>query len=87
MILVVTYTNDEPQERSFDVLVDAKKVGQQTMERRSPEQDIRFFDVEYPLPADLVKGKQKVTVRFEATGGNAIGAVLGLRTIRADAIR
>jgi len=33
------------------------------------------------LPA-LVQGKQKVTVRFQATGGNDIAAVFGLRMIR-----
>jgi hypothetical protein len=67
--------------------VEGKKVGEQTMERRSPEQDVRFYDVEYALPADLIKNRQKVTVRFEATNGNGIGAVFGLRMIRADAQR
>lgn len=85
--MVVTYTNDEPQKRTFDVLVDGSKVGEATIERRTPEKDVRFFDVEYALPAELVKGKQKVTVRFEATNGNGIGAVLGIRMIRADAQR
>jgi hypothetical protein len=84
MTLIVTYTNDEQQRRSFDVLVDGSRVGEQTMERRTPQKDIRFFDVEYALPAELVKGKQRVTVRFEATGGNGIGAVLGIRMVRAD---
>jgi hypothetical protein len=44
-------------------------------------------DVARPLPAALVLDKQKVTVRFEATGGNEIGAVFGVRTIRANALR
>jgi hypothetical protein len=86
MVLVVTYTNDEPQKRSWDVLVAGRKLGEQTVERRSPEKDVTFFDVEYRVPADLIKG-DKVTVRFEATGGNPIGAVVGLRTIRAVAPR
>jgi hypothetical protein len=34
-----------------------------------------------------VKGKQKVTVKFQATQGNEIGAVYGIRMIRADAER
>jgi hypothetical protein len=55
------------------------------VERRSPEQVARFFDVECPIPADLVKDKQKVTVRFQATNGNEIAAVFGVRMIRADA--
>ena len=36
---------------------------------------------------ELVKDKQKVTVRFQATGGNEIAAVFGIRMIRADAER
>jgi len=85
-ILVVTYSNDTRAHKGgFDVLVDGTKVGEQTMERRTPEQDIRFFDVKYPLPLDLVKGKQKVTVRFQAKEGDEISGVYGIRTVRADA--
>ena len=57
------------------------------MDRRSPEKNVGFFDLEYPLPADLVKGKPKVTVRFQATGGNELAAVYGIRTVRANAER
>jgi hypothetical protein len=85
MMLVVTYCTDEQQARSFEVLVDGVRVGEQAMERRSPEQITRFFDVEYALPENLVRGKEKVTVRFQATNGNEIAAVYGLRMIRADA--
>ncbi len=85
--LVVTYSNDERQERTFDVLVDGRKVGEQVKERHSPEEEIRFFDVEYPLPADLIRGKRKVTVRFEGVGGSETGSVFGIRTIRADSAR
>lgn len=87
-ILVVTYSNDaRGRKGGFDVLVDGTKVGEQTMERRTPEQDVRFFDVKYPLPLDMVRGKQKVTVRFQAKEGDAIPGVFGIRTVRADAAR
>jgi uncharacterized protein len=59
-------------------------VGQQTIERRGP---MRFFDVEYAVPADAVKGKQKVTVKFQAAEGSETGTVFGLRMIRTDAMR
>ena len=36
------------------------------------------------VPAELVKGKQKVTVRFQATGGNETAGVFGVRLVRAD---
>ena len=87
MTLIVTYTNDEQQRRTFDVLVEGRKIGERTIERRSPEKDVRLFHIEYVIPAELMAGKQKVTVRFEATNGNSTGAVLGLRMIRADAPR
>lgn len=87
MTMVVTYTNDERQKRSADILVAGRMVGEQTIERRSPELDVRFIDVEYAIPADLLQGKQKVTVRFVAAGGNEIPAVFGIRMIRADAPR
>ena len=48
---------------------------------------MRFFDVEYALPASLVKDKKKVTVRFEAAEGNSISGVYGIRMIRGDAER
>ena len=80
MALVVTYNRDEWQERTFDILVDGTRVGQQTIERRGP---MRFFDVEYPVPPEVVKGKSKVTVKFQATQGNEIGTVFGLRMVRA----
>ena len=87
MSTVVTYSNDVRRKCSFNILVDGEKIGEQAMEKRSPEQNVRFFDVEYAIPAELVKDKQKVTVRFEATSGNEISPVFGIRMIRADAGR
>ncbi len=84
MALVVTYHSDEWRKRTFDILVDGRRVGEQTIERGGP---VRFFDAEYALPTELAKDKQKVTVRFQATNGNEIGAVFGIRMIRADAER
>jgi hypothetical protein len=84
LALVVSYNHDEWQERTFDILVDGTRLGEQTIPRRGP---MRFFDVEYAVPAEAVKGKEKVTVRFQATQGNEVAAVFGIRMIRADAER
>jgi uncharacterized protein len=83
-VLVVTYQTDNRRIRTFDILVEGQRVASQTLE---PNDESRFFDVEYALPAALVAGKPKVTVRFEATNGNEIGAVFGVRTIRANGQR
>ena len=87
MGLLVTFSNDARRKGSFDVLVDGKKLGEQSTERRSPEQNVRFFDVEYAIPSELIEGKQKVTVRFEASAGSDIPGVFGIRIIRIDAVR
>ena len=79
MTLVVTYHSDNRRLRSFDVFVDGTRVGEQTVPQSAVA---RFFDVQYPIPADVVRGKERVTVRFEATNGNEIAAVFGVRTIR-----
>ena len=85
MVLVITY-NSGPQRRpaTFEILVDGQKVGEHEAVSSSP---VRFFDVEYPIPADLVKGKTKVTVRFQSTKENDIATVFGIRMIRGDAER
>jgi len=85
MSVVVTYSNDARRNGSFDVLVEGKKLGTQTTERRSPEMEVCFFDVAYAIPAALLDGKQKVTVRFEAAPGTDIPGVFGIRMVRADA--
>jgi len=83
MALLVTYYSDDRRSSpaTFEILVDGQRVATQTIQRTEPP---RFFDVEYPLPEHLVRGKQKVTVRFQAVEGSQIAAVFGLRMVRAD---
>ena len=46
------------------------------------EQYLDFVDVRYPVPADVLQNKNRVVVRFEATGGNEIAPVFGVRLVR-----
>jgi hypothetical protein len=87
MGLIITFSNDARREGSFEILVDGKKVGEQKTQRRSPELDVQFFDVEYAIPSGLIEGKQRVTVRFEASAGSDIPGVFGVRIVRADLAR
>ncbi|MFO7732225.1 MAG: glycoside hydrolase family 127 protein, partial [Candidatus Aminicenantes bacterium] len=82
--LIVTYNREERAERAFAVMVDGLKLGEQRISRRSPQEKEEFFDVVYPIPAEAVAGKRKVTVRFEGLEGRETGAVYGLRVVRAD---
>lgn len=86
--LIVTYHSEERAKRAFEIFVDGRRVGEQTIERSPPGSAAgKFFDVEYTIPPELVKDKKKVTVRFQAEGNSEIGAVFGVRMIRAGAER
>lgn len=82
MNLIVTYHTGERKPRSFEILLDGRRLAAETLERSEPP---RFRDVEYTIPAAMTKGKQKVTVRFQAARGSGIAAVYGLRMIRTGA--
>jgi hypothetical protein len=84
LTLIVTYSNENRGPGACDVLLDGRKIGEQTGLRRSPEQEIRFFDVEYRIPADSIADKKKVTVRFEATNARSTPSVFGVRIVRSD---
>ncbi len=88
MMLIATYHAEERAKRSFEILVDGIKVGEQTIERHRPGNGSKgFFDVEYPIPAEAVRGKQKVTVRFQAQSGSETAIVFAIRLVRADALQ
>ena len=85
MAVIATYYTADRRTlpAQFEILVDGQKVGDEKIERSDPG---RFYDVTYPVPAELVKGKTKVTVRFQAAEKNQIAAVFGVRMVRADQI-
>jgi hypothetical protein len=84
MAVVVTYYSDEWRRRTFDILVEGRKIGEQVVEKAGAP---HFFAVEYAIPRELVSDEAKVTIRFQATNGNEIAAVFGIRTVRADSGR
>jgi hypothetical protein len=85
MALVVTFTTEERAKRSFEILVDGQRVGEVTIERYPPGSPTgRFYDVDYRLPPDLIKDKQKVTIRFQSTSGNETATVFGIRIVRVE---
>ena len=82
MELVVTYWGSDAGARVFDILVDGKVIATQRLQLNKPGQ---FFDVTYPIPIELTKGKEKVTVRFQAHPKCIAGGIFGLRMVRAKA--
>jgi hypothetical protein len=63
--------------------MDGQTIGEGTIERYPPgSPTAHFYDVDYKIPAEFVKDKQKVTVRFQSTGGNETATVYGIRIVR-----
>ena len=82
MVLVVTYyTGERSVSTSFDILVDGRRISHQEVTRSYPQ---RFINVEYAIETSFIKGKEKVTVRFEAAEGSSVSSVFGIRMIYGD---
>ncbi|WP_010545294.1 beta-L-arabinofuranosidase domain-containing protein [Sphingomonas elodea] len=75
LLLQATYWGGE-RERSFDILVDGVKIATQTLNDK--EQPGKFYDVTYPLPEALTKGKRSVRVRFVPHDRSSAGPVFGV---------
>jgi hypothetical protein len=64
---------------SFKILIDSEPLAQEEITRvPSP----RFIEKDYALPEKLVKGKDKITVKFEAAAGSEISPVVAVRILR-----
>ena len=77
--LACTWWGDESGSRTFDILVDGKKIATETLLHNKPGE---FFEREYPLAPDLTRDREKVTVRFQAHPGNTAGGVFGLAVVK-----
>lgn len=74
-----TYWGAETGHRVFDLLVNGEKVGRQTL---TNENGAKFYDVTYPIPAELTKDKAEITVRFESAENGLAGGIFGVRLLR-----
>ncbi len=80
LTLVCTYRGSEGRLRSFDVLVDGEKIATQTLEIHPGE----LFDFEYPLPEQLTRGKERVTVKFQSRPNAMAGSVFDVRVAQLE---
>jgi hypothetical protein len=84
MALVVTYFNEvglPPTMANFQILVDGTSIATFATNPTASG----FFDARYSIPVDLVRGKSKVTVKFQAAPNGRIAPVFGVRTVRSPA--
>ncbi|MEK5253531.1 beta-L-arabinofuranosidase domain-containing protein [Paenibacillus sp. FSL F4-0125] len=67
--------------RTFNVYVDGILIKEETIEAKAPDQ---FYDVRYQIPANLLAGKTKVTVKFANRGSSYVGRLFGTVSILKD---
>lgn len=78
--LLVRYWGAEWGNRKFEIYIDDEKLV--TEDNTGRWNQSKFQDVEYVIPDSMVKGKDRVRVKFQALPGNTAGAVYNLRLVR-----
>ncbi len=79
--LVCCYWGSDVGPREFDILVDGKKLATQRLNNNRPD---KFYDEVYRIPAELTRGKTKITVRFQGHPGKMAGGVFDCRLLKTE---
>jgi DUF1680 family protein len=80
LLLQATYWGEE-RNKLFDILVDGEKIATQSLDGEHPGV---FFDVDYPVPERLTRGKRQIMVRFQPSNDTTrCGPVFGVRLLAA----
>lgn len=79
--LMARYWGGDSGNRTFDILIDNTVIATETLTGGKSE----FVNVEYPVPSELLEGKDKVRVKFKAQSGNIAGGVYYVRLCMPEA--
>ncbi|HLZ86811.1 MAG TPA: DUF6805 domain-containing protein, partial [Puia sp.] len=79
--ILCSYWGDDHRQRIFDIQIDGQTIATQNL---TTFKQSKFYEIGYPIPQELVKGKQTVMVKFVAHGAHAgVGPVSGtIRMVR-----
>jgi DUF1680 family protein len=79
--LLCDYWGDDHRGRIFDIQVDGQTIATQNL---SSFKQSKFYEIGYPIPQELVRGKSNVVVRFIAHNAHSsVGPVSGtIRLVR-----
>lgn len=81
--IIVTYFNEvglPPVLGNFEIDVDGTPIGKFEPNRAASG----FFDTRYDVPANLIQGKSKITVRVQANGNGRIAPIYGIRVVKSS---
>jgi len=79
LILWVRYWGNDQGNRSFNIFIDDKHLADENISGKWNEDT--FYNLEYRIPADMVKSRKNVVVKFQSTGDNIAGGIYGLRML------
>jgi DUF1680 family protein len=79
--LICSYWGSDHRGRIFEIQVDGQTIATQDL---NGLKESKFYELSYPVPNELVRGKQTVVVRFKArAANNSVGPVYGtIRMVR-----
>ena len=78
--LIVRYWGAESGNRSFTIYINDEKLSSENISGKWNQQ--KFQEVEYLIPESMLKGKEKISVKFQADQANTAGPVYYLRLAR-----
>ena len=80
LTLMVRYWGNENGNRTFDILIDGQVLTTENIVGKWKRE--AFVNAEYTIPAEWVKGKQVINVRFQSKPGTVAGGIFYVRLIK-----
>ncbi|MCL2410353.1 MAG: glycoside hydrolase family 127 protein [Treponema sp.] len=77
--LMLRYWGNWDGERAFDILIDDQLLANEDIAKFAKGD---FINVEYPVPNEMVKGKDFIRVKFQCIGDNIAGGVFNVRLLK-----
>ncbi|OQP47427.1 hypothetical protein A4H97_07995 [Niastella yeongjuensis] len=72
--LLCTYWGMDNRGRTFDILVNDVTIATEDLNKYKSS---KFYDIVYPIPVNITKGKQQVKLTFKPAAHNMVGPVYG----------
>ena len=75
--VVATYRGSEGRRRVFDIFIDDQKLTTESLEYHPTE----ALDKAYAIPETMTRGKDRITVKFQAQRDTTAGALIEVKTV------
>jgi hypothetical protein len=79
--LRVKYWGSDTGARDFDLVADGRRLATVKLDNNKPGE---FYEESYSVPVELTRGKEQITVRFQAHPGKMAGGVFGCAVLTRD---